>query len=122
MTVKISRLQTFDSSATPTFGEEPREPMVLASVDLAAMGDRLLASTDTGVADGSTSRGQKRASAEQTRLIDEQRQRIADLEREVAAQNLQLQERTAYERFGQDVAAAESAAMRMINAPADFAP
>lgn len=65
--VAIRRRETFDSSATPKVGEAPRAPRELATVDLAALRERLAATI-------------AQVEAEDPAAL---RRRIADLERQV---------------------------------------
>ena len=65
--VQVRRRRTFDSSATPKMGDQPVEPRAFATVDLAALQDRLAAAVEE-------------AEANDPKVL---RQRIAELERQV---------------------------------------
>jgi hypothetical protein len=115
--IRFRLRRTFDSSATPKPGETWFEPTSRAAVDLEAIRTQLEAPIEQ-VEPKAVTKNDRRAMAEQARLISEQQQTIADLER-------QLRERppldlTLVERFSQEVAAAESAAMRMIDAAGEL--
>ncbi|MDF9717624.1 DUF87 domain-containing protein [Nocardioides sp. ChNu-153] len=74
--VQVRRRTTFDSSATPTPGEQRRTPTRLADVDLAALGERITATVE-------------RAKADDPKQL---RARIRDLERALAEERAKPRE------------------------------
>jgi hypothetical protein len=66
---KVRRRETFDSSATPKVGEQPKKPRARAAVDIAALGRQITESAETARANDPK----------------ELRRRIADLEKQLAA-------------------------------------
>jgi uncharacterized protein len=117
--VAMRARQTFDSSATPdVHGAVPRASGPAARPDLERYRQRFSAAEAEPTERKGDGRDQKRAAAEQARLISEQQQRIAELERQVR----ELSQRPAFdsEPFTRDVAAFESAAMRLIDSAGEL--
>lgn len=125
-TIRVSRRETFDSSRTPEIGESATATVLAPlDVDLNAIKALLEAASVQapdkaagGAGAAASTRDQTRAVAEQRKLLDERDAYIATLEGELR----DLRARPAFDtdRFAHDVAAMESAAMRVIDAAGEL--